>query len=83
MIDEVNLFKARLLQTLIDRLRRDASRALPYAHALHALHPQDRTIAAAKQVLAERGHWSGQKNAMLRHPWDRQRRSRSLIGRYL
>src|SRR5262249_851100 len=53
-IDEVNLFKARLLRTLIDRLRGDASRALPYAHALHALHPQDRAIAAAKEVLAER-----------------------------
>src|SRR5262249_16180329 len=32
--DEVNLFKARLLRTLIDRLQGDASRALPYAHAL-------------------------------------------------
>src|SRR5262245_3810427 len=53
-LDEVNLFKARLLRTLIDRLHGDASRALPYAHALHALHPQDSAIAAAKEALAER-----------------------------
>src|SRR5262245_22488575 len=52
--DEVNLFKARLLRTLIDRLQGDVSRALPYAHALHALHPQDSAIAAAKEALAER-----------------------------
>src|SRR5262249_11386105 len=52
--DEVNLFKARLLRTLIDRLQGDASRALPYAQALHGRHPQDRAIAAAKEVLAER-----------------------------
>jgi pimeloyl-ACP methyl ester carboxylesterase len=53
-LEEVNLFKARLLRTLIDRLQGDASRALPYAHALHALHPQDGAIAASKEVLAER-----------------------------
>jgi len=52
--DEVNLFKARLLRTLIDGLQGDAPRALPYAHALHALHPQDSAIVAAKEVLAER-----------------------------
>jgi DNA-binding SARP family transcriptional activator len=53
-LDDINLFKTRLLQTLIDRLQADASRALPYAHALHALHPQDVGIAAAKEALAER-----------------------------
>jgi pimeloyl-ACP methyl ester carboxylesterase/DNA-binding SARP family transcriptional activator/class 3 adenylate cyclase len=53
-IDEVNLFKARLLRTLIDKLQGDASRALPYAHTLHALHPQDGAIAAATEALAER-----------------------------
>src|SRR5215813_6479389 len=70
-IDEVNLFKARLLQTLIDRLRGDASRALPYAHALHALHPQDRTIAAAKQVLAERAREQAIKASTLERPEER------------
>ena len=70
-IDEVNLLKARLLQTLIDRLRRDASRALPYAHALHALHPQDRTIAAAKQVLAEQAREQAIKASTLERPEER------------
>ena len=70
-IDEVNLFKARLLRTLIDRLRGDASRALPYAHALHALHPQDRTIAAAKQVLGERAREQAIKASTLERPEER------------
>src|SRR5262249_30296018 len=70
-IDEVNLFKARLLRTLIDRLRGDASRALPYAHALHALHPQDRAIAAAKEVLAERAREQAIKASTLERPEER------------
>ena len=70
-IDEVNLFKARLLRTLIDRLRRDASRALPYAHALHALHPQDGAIAAAKEVLAERAREQAIKASTLERPEER------------
>ena len=70
-IDEVNLFKARLLRTLIDRLRGDASRALPYAHALHALHPQDGAIAAAKEVLAERAREQAIKASTLERPEER------------
>src|SRR5215813_2989669 len=67
-IDEVNLFKARLLRTLIDRLRGDASRALPYAHALHALHPQDSAIATAKEVLAERAREEAIKASNFKPP---------------
>jgi pimeloyl-ACP methyl ester carboxylesterase len=67
-IDEVNLFKARLLRTLIDRLRGDASRALPYAHALHALRPQDGAIVAAKEVLAERAREQAIKASTLERP---------------
>jgi pimeloyl-ACP methyl ester carboxylesterase/DNA-binding SARP family transcriptional activator len=70
-IDEVNLFKTRLLRTLIDRLRGDASRALPYAHALHALHPQDRAITAAKEVLAERAREQAIKTSTLERPEER------------
>ena len=67
-IDEVSLFKARLLRTLIDRLREDASRALPYAHALHAMHPQDGAIVAAKEVLAERAREQAIKASTLERP---------------
>jgi len=70
-IDEVNLFKARLLRTLIDRLRGDASRALPYAHALHALHPQDGAIAAAKEVLAKRAREQAINASTLERPEER------------
>ena len=67
-IDEGNLFKARLLRTLIERLEGDASRALPYAHALHALHPQDRSIAAAKEAVAERAREQVMKAPTLKRP---------------
>ena len=51
--DEVDLLKASVLRTLIGRLEREASRALPYAHALLAMHPEDETLAAAVRALAE------------------------------
>jgi len=70
-IDEVNLFKARLLRTLIDRLRGDASQALPYAHALHALYPQDGAIVAATEVLAERAREQAIKASTLERPEER------------
>ena len=37
-INDVNLFKARILRTLIARLEKNESRALPYAQALHAMY---------------------------------------------
>ena len=49
-----NLVRAGLLRTLIERLERDASRALPHAHALLAMHPEDETVAAALKSLSER-----------------------------
>jgi pimeloyl-ACP methyl ester carboxylesterase/DNA-binding SARP family transcriptional activator len=70
-IDEVNLFKTRLLRTLIDRLQGDASRALHYAHALHALHPQDGEIAAAKEALAERAREQAITTSTLKRPEER------------
>src|SRR5262249_35983224 len=70
-LDEVNLFKARLLRALIDRLQGDASRALPYAHALHELHPQDSAIAAANKVLAERARTEAVKASSFKPPEER------------
>jgi hypothetical protein len=55
-VDDVELLKAGILRTLIARLEREPSRALPYAHALLAMHPEDRTLAAAVRALAERAH---------------------------
>jgi DNA-binding SARP family transcriptional activator/class 3 adenylate cyclase len=52
--DEVDLLRAGILRTLIERLERDASRALPYAHALLAMHPEGATLASAVRALAER-----------------------------
>jgi pimeloyl-ACP methyl ester carboxylesterase len=53
-ISEVNLFKTRILRTLIDRLDEDASRALHHAHALRAMHPEDASLSALLQNIAER-----------------------------
>jgi DNA-binding SARP family transcriptional activator len=52
--DELDLIKARILQALLDRLAAEPARALPYAHALLALHPKDAELAAAVQALADR-----------------------------
>jgi pimeloyl-ACP methyl ester carboxylesterase/DNA-binding SARP family transcriptional activator len=55
-ISELNLLKTRVLRTLIDRLDGDASRALHYAHALRALHPDDASLSALLQNITERAH---------------------------
>jgi DNA-binding SARP family transcriptional activator/class 3 adenylate cyclase len=52
--DELDLIKARILQALVDRLAGEPVRALPYAHALLALHPKDAGLAGAVQALADR-----------------------------
>jgi len=52
--NELDLIKARFLQALIERLAGEPARALPYAHALLALHPKDAELAAAVQALADR-----------------------------
>jgi pimeloyl-ACP methyl ester carboxylesterase/DNA-binding SARP family transcriptional activator len=53
-ISELNLLKTRILRTLIERLDEDLSRALHHAHALRALHPEDASISALVQNVAER-----------------------------
>src|SRR5215204_2252189 len=53
-ISELNLLKTRILRTLIDRFDGDASRALHYAHALRALHPDDASLSALLQNITER-----------------------------
>jgi FixJ family two-component response regulator len=52
-VSEVDLLKARVLRLLIDRLETDPVRALPYAHALHAMNPDDGALAAEVRALAE------------------------------
>ncbi len=64
-ISELNLFKTRILRTLIDRFDGDASRALRYAHALRALHPDDASLSALLQNITERA----QKQEMNLQPW--------------
>ena len=53
-ISELNLLKTRILRTLIARLDDDASRALHHAHALRAMHPEDASLSALLQNIAER-----------------------------
>jgi pimeloyl-ACP methyl ester carboxylesterase/DNA-binding SARP family transcriptional activator/class 3 adenylate cyclase len=53
-INDVDLIKARILRTLVERLAAEPSRALPYAHALQAMQPGDAALAAAVGALAER-----------------------------
>ena len=55
-ISELNLLKTRLLRALIDRFDGNASRALHYAHALRAMHPEDADLSTLLQNIAERAH---------------------------
>jgi pimeloyl-ACP methyl ester carboxylesterase/DNA-binding SARP family transcriptional activator/class 3 adenylate cyclase len=52
--NEINVFRTRILRALVDRLEGDAARALPYAHALQAMHPDDDALAATLQNVSER-----------------------------
>jgi DNA-binding SARP family transcriptional activator len=52
--NELDLIKARILRTLVDRLGGEPARALAYAHALQVMHPTDETLAAAVKTLATR-----------------------------
>jgi pimeloyl-ACP methyl ester carboxylesterase/DNA-binding SARP family transcriptional activator/tetratricopeptide (TPR) repeat protein len=51
--NEMELLRLKLLRQLIDRLRDDPERALPYAHALQALLPEDSALAAEAGGIAE------------------------------
>src|SRR5262249_50942349 len=53
-VDEANLMRASLLRALIDRFAAEPARALPYAHALQAMDPASRGVAAEVQALANR-----------------------------
>jgi FixJ family two-component response regulator/pimeloyl-ACP methyl ester carboxylesterase len=53
-VSEVDLLKARTLRLLIDRLRTDPVRALPYAHDLQAMNSDDGALAAEVKAVAER-----------------------------
>jgi DNA-binding SARP family transcriptional activator len=53
-VNELELTRVRILRMLVDRLGQEPSRALPYAHALQAMHPTDDTLAAAARTLAAR-----------------------------
>ena len=51
-VSEVGLLKATILRALIDRLETEPSRALPHAHALQAMDPNNGGVAAEVKVLA-------------------------------
>jgi pimeloyl-ACP methyl ester carboxylesterase/DNA-binding SARP family transcriptional activator/class 3 adenylate cyclase len=51
-INEVDLIRARILRTLVDKLAGEPSRALPHAHALKAMLPDDAALAATVNALA-------------------------------
>jgi DNA-binding SARP family transcriptional activator/class 3 adenylate cyclase len=53
-VSEVGLLKATILRALIDRLVTEPSRALPHAHALQAMDPNNGGVAAEVKVLADR-----------------------------
>src|SRR5262249_19202367 len=53
-INELDLLKARILRTLVDRLADAPARALPHAHALSVMQPADEAIAATVRALADR-----------------------------
>jgi pimeloyl-ACP methyl ester carboxylesterase/DNA-binding SARP family transcriptional activator/tetratricopeptide (TPR) repeat protein len=52
-VNEMELFRLKLLRQLIDRLHEEPERALPYAHALLALLPEDAELATEASRLAE------------------------------
>ena len=71
-VDNADLCRTQILRALIDRLEGDPARALPYAHTLRSMHPQDRAVAAALEALVARAHAQATK------PPARRRRSNRL-----
>jgi len=51
-VNELELLQLRLRRLLIDRLRSEPQRALVHAHALLALNPEDKAVAAEAESLA-------------------------------
>jgi pimeloyl-ACP methyl ester carboxylesterase/DNA-binding SARP family transcriptional activator len=51
--NELQLARLRLLRGLVDRLRDEPERALPYANALRTLNPEDESLGAEVEALAE------------------------------
>ncbi len=50
---EMHVLHLRVLRSLVDRLREEPERALPYAYALSALDPEDPALASDAAALAE------------------------------
>jgi pimeloyl-ACP methyl ester carboxylesterase/DNA-binding SARP family transcriptional activator len=51
--DELEMMQLRLRRTLVDRLRADPQRALVHAHALLAMTPDDKAVAAEAAALSQ------------------------------
>jgi class 3 adenylate cyclase len=53
LANEVDVLKARMLRTLVDRLASEPSRALPHAYALQSMDPANGALAAEVKALTE------------------------------
>jgi len=51
--NEVDLLRARILRTLVDRLAAEPSRALPHVLVLHSMDPANSGLAAEVKAIAE------------------------------
>ncbi|AZN98811.1 alpha/beta fold hydrolase [Mesorhizobium sp. M9A.F.Ca.ET.002.03.1.2] len=51
--DELHVTHLRILRVLVDRLADEPARALPYAHVLHGLEPEDEALRADIRRLGE------------------------------
>src|SRR5690606_27937552 len=73
--DELDVTRLRLLRVLVDRLAEEPVRALPHAHALHALQPDDDALRAEIRRLSE----AARQLAMVqsRQPEDNTKSSRT------
>ena len=54
-LQETQVVRLRLLRALVDRLRDEPERALPFASTLSALDPEDKALAEEAAALAEAG----------------------------
>jgi hypothetical protein len=78
-VDEANLIRAGILRALIDRLAAEPARALPYAHALQAMDPDSKGVAAEVQALVGRAREEAGKAAVANAPPDADERRHATV----
>lgn len=66
--DRLEILRLKILQVLVQRLRDEPERALPYAHTLRELSPDDSTLTRAAEELASAARASARANVVASVP---------------